>query len=71
MDNAYALPIDAVLANFNVQERSGLTDSQVEELRKKHGRNGAQTPNRQVWNTPARPGGRETASQLDMMLTPA
>lgn len=41
MDNAYALPIDAVLANFSVKEQTGLTDSQVSELRNKHGRNGA------------------------------
>ncbi|KAK1239653.1 hypothetical protein MKX07_001107 [Trichoderma sp. CBMAI-0711] len=50
MDNAYALPIDAVLANFNVQERSGLTDSQVEELRKKHGRNAIpEEPPTPIW----------------------
>lgn len=42
MDNAYALPIDAVLANFSVKQQSGLTDNQVSELRKKHGRNGTQ-----------------------------
>ncbi|UKZ77862.1 hypothetical protein TrVFT333_005588 [Trichoderma virens FT-333] len=39
MDNAYALPIDAVLANFHVEEHNGLTDNQVTELRNKHGRN--------------------------------
>ncbi|KAJ4860315.1 e1-E2 ATPase domain-containing protein [Trichoderma breve] len=39
MDNAYALPIDAVLANFKVEEHNGLTDNQVTELRNKHGRN--------------------------------
>jgi hypothetical protein len=44
MDNAYALPIDAVLANFKVEEHNGLTDNQVTELRNKHGRNGAQSP---------------------------
>ncbi|KAH0498837.1 hypothetical protein TgHK011_006067 [Trichoderma gracile] len=50
MDNAYALPIDAVLANFNVQERSGLTDSQVEELRKKYGRNAIpEEPPTPIW----------------------
>lgn len=45
MDNAYALPIDAVLANFSVKEQTGLTDNQVSELRNKHGRNGARSPN--------------------------
>ncbi|KAM0451349.1 hypothetical protein ACHAPV_005334 [Trichoderma viride] len=39
MDNAYALPIDAVLANFSVKEKTGLTDNQVSELRNQHGRN--------------------------------
>lgn len=45
MDNAYALPIDAVLANFSVKEKTGLTDNQVSELRNQHGRNGVYSLN--------------------------
>jgi hypothetical protein len=53
MDNAYALPIDAVLANFHVEEHNGLTDNQVTELRNKHGRNGAQFTSPRASNHPA------------------
>ncbi|KAM0520171.1 hypothetical protein ACHAPE_003451 [Trichoderma viride] len=50
MDNAYALPIDAVLANFSVKEQTGLTDNQVSELRNKHGRNAIpEEPPTPVW----------------------
>ena len=40
MDDAFARPIDQVLANFKVDERAGLSDKQVEELRNKFGKNG-------------------------------
>ncbi|EGU89244.1 hypothetical protein FOXB_00197 [Fusarium oxysporum f. sp. conglutinans Fo5176] len=39
MENAFAKPVGDVLANFNVNEATGLSDSQVTELRNKHGRN--------------------------------
>lgn len=44
MENAYALPIDKVLASFQVDVHEGLTDEQTNELRKKHGRNGRFNP---------------------------
>jgi len=42
MESAFARPIATVLANFGVDENDGLTTKQVEQLRNKHGRNGAQ-----------------------------
>jgi Ca2+ transporting ATPase len=39
MESAFAKPVGDVLANFNVNEATGLSDSQVTELRNKHGRN--------------------------------
>lgn len=39
MESAFARPVDDVLANFDVNQTSGLSDAQVDELRKKHGRN--------------------------------
>ncbi len=40
MDNAYALPVDEVLGSFAVDAAAGLTDTQVADLRQKHGKNG-------------------------------
>lgn len=40
MDNAYAQPIDKVLKGLGVDATNGLTDSQVIDLRSKHGKNG-------------------------------
>jgi hypothetical protein len=40
MDNAFATPIDQVLAKFQVDADAGLSNDQVNELRKKHGSNG-------------------------------
>jgi Ca2+ transporting ATPase len=39
MESAFAKPVGDVLANFNVNETAGLSDTQVTELRNKHGRN--------------------------------
>ncbi|KAI5866925.1 calcium-transporting ATPase sarcoplasmic/endoplasmic reticulum type [Durotheca rogersii] len=39
MENAFAKPIDEILANFKVDPRAGLTDDQAAELRTKHGKN--------------------------------
>ncbi|KFA64127.1 hypothetical protein S40285_00796 [Stachybotrys chlorohalonatus IBT 40285] len=39
MENAFAHPIDEVVANFGADANTGLTASQVADLRKKHGRN--------------------------------
>ncbi|RDA87996.1 hypothetical protein CP532_3384 [Ophiocordyceps camponoti-leonardi (nom. inval.)] len=39
MENAFARPIAAVLAEFDVNEYKGLNDKQVHQLRRKHGRN--------------------------------
>ncbi|KAI1631551.1 calcium-transporting ATPase sarcoplasmic/endoplasmic reticulum type [Biscogniauxia mediterranea] len=39
MENAFARPIEAVLANFGVDAHDGLTDEQVVDLRTKHGKN--------------------------------
>lgn len=39
MESAFATPIKKVLAHFNVNDHDGLTDKQVDELRRKHGRN--------------------------------
>lgn len=41
MEAAFARPVTAVLATFQTDEHNGLSDKQVEQLRKKHGRNGA------------------------------
>lgn len=40
MENAYARSPRDVLAYFGAQENAGLSTSQVEDLRKKHGKNG-------------------------------
>ena len=47
MESSFARSIKQVLENFNVKPSQGLTDAQVSDLRKKHGRNGAYTRNRQ------------------------
>ncbi|KAF3017461.1 hypothetical protein E8E14_009474 [Neopestalotiopsis sp. 37M] len=39
MDNSFARPIKDVLAEFGVNQTDGLTDSQVIDLRTKHGKN--------------------------------
>ncbi|KAL2757105.1 hypothetical protein ACRALDRAFT_2101739 [Sodiomyces alcalophilus JCM 7366] len=39
MDNAFAKPVDQVLANFKVDARTGLRDDQVKSLRSKYGKN--------------------------------
>ncbi|KAI5466601.1 hypothetical protein BGZ63DRAFT_369032 [Mariannaea sp. PMI_226] len=39
MEDAFSCRVDEILANFNVNEVAGLNDTQVAELRKKHGRN--------------------------------
>ncbi|KAI0428817.1 putative calcium P-type ATPase [Xylaria sp. FL1042] len=39
MENAFAQPIQAVLAHFQVDPKAGLTDEQVIQLRTKHGKN--------------------------------
>ncbi|KAI1487225.1 calcium-transporting ATPase sarcoplasmic/endoplasmic reticulum type [Biscogniauxia mediterranea] len=39
MENAFARPIEEVLANFGVDAHDGLTDEQVVDLRTKHGKN--------------------------------
>lgn len=44
MEDAFARPVDEVLAHFGVAGTSGLNDAQVAELRKKHGRNCTSTP---------------------------
>jgi hypothetical protein len=44
MEDAFSRPVDEVLANFDVGEISGLSDAQVTELRKKHGRNCTSAP---------------------------
>jgi Ca2+ transporting ATPase len=40
MDNAYVRSPRDVLSYFGTTEAHGLSDSQVEDLRAKHGRNG-------------------------------
>lgn len=40
MDNAFARPTDQVLSTLGVQASTGLTDAQVKDIRKKHGKNG-------------------------------
>jgi Ca2+ transporting ATPase len=50
MDNAFARPVKQVLAEFNVDASSGLTDQQVNESRKKHGSNAiAEEPPTPIW----------------------
>lgn len=50
MDNAFARPITAVLAEFQVDEHKGLSDSQVRQLRNKHGRNAIpEEPPTPIW----------------------
>ncbi|KAI1341623.1 calcium-transporting ATPase sarcoplasmic/endoplasmic reticulum type [Xylariaceae sp. FL0016] len=39
MESAFAKPVEAVLANFNVDAKAGLTEEQVIDLRLKHGKN--------------------------------
>jgi Ca2+ transporting ATPase len=39
MDNAFARPVDQVLAEFQVDVGAGLTNAQVKQSREKHGRN--------------------------------
>ncbi|OAA64450.1 endoplasmic reticulum calcium P-type ATPase [Niveomyces insectorum RCEF 264] len=39
MENAFALPVDQVLAQLGVDGASGLTDAQVVQQRQKHGKN--------------------------------
>ncbi len=43
MENAFAQPAQAVLNNFQVDPKAGLTDEQVTKLRAKHGKNGTST----------------------------
>jgi Ca2+ transporting ATPase len=40
MEDAFSRPIGQVLANFNVDPKAGLSDKQITEQRRKHGRNG-------------------------------
>lgn len=40
MENAFARSTDEVLSTFGVKASAGLTDTQVKELRNKHGKNG-------------------------------
>lgn len=40
MDNAFARPTEQVLSTLGVQSSTGLTDAQVKDIRKKHGKNG-------------------------------
>lgn len=40
MDNAFARPVEAVLANFDVDTSRGLSDEKIVALRKIHGKNG-------------------------------
>ncbi|TPX16644.1 uncharacterized protein E0L32_003585 [Thyridium curvatum] len=50
MDNAYAQPIDKVLKGLGVDATNGLTDSQVIDLRSKHGKNAiAEEPPTPIW----------------------
>lgn len=44
MDNAFARSTDQVLSDLGVQPSTGLTDAQVQELRKKYGKNGMPEP---------------------------
>ena len=39
MEAAFARSTKQVLAHFKVDENTGLTNNQIDELRKKHGRN--------------------------------
>ncbi|KAI1779896.1 calcium-transporting ATPase sarcoplasmic/endoplasmic reticulum type [Hypoxylon cercidicola] len=50
MESAFAKPIPEVLANFQVNGSSGLTDEQVSELRAKYGKNSiAEEPPTPLW----------------------
>ncbi|CAM1507257.1 Fc.00g068980.m01.CDS01 [Cosmosporella sp. VM-42] len=50
MDNAFACPVDEVLATFDVDQNTGLSDGQVNELRQKHGRNAIpEDPPTPIW----------------------
>ena len=40
MDNAYTRTPAEVLQHFQVTEQKGLSESQVQDLRSKHGKNG-------------------------------
>jgi len=40
MENAFAKPVDDVLAELGVNPATGLTDEQVSRQRAKHGKNG-------------------------------
>jgi hypothetical protein len=40
MENAFAQPVDKVLAHFQADPKDGLTDTQVTQLRNKYGSNG-------------------------------
>ncbi|KAF7559682.1 hypothetical protein G7046_g4476 [Stylonectria norvegica] len=50
MENAFARPVDDVLAAFHVDKSAGLSDSQVQDLRNKHGRNAIpEEPPTPIW----------------------
>ncbi|KAI0482891.1 calcium-transporting ATPase sarcoplasmic/endoplasmic reticulum type [Xylariaceae sp. FL0804] len=50
MERAYAKPIEAVLANFDVNPKAGLSEEQVVDLRVKHGKNAiAEEPPTPIW----------------------
>jgi Ca2+ transporting ATPase len=50
MEDAYAQPVDRVLGHFKVDQSTGLTDAQVDALRKTHGRNAiAEEPPTPLW----------------------
>ncbi|RCI11128.1 hypothetical protein L249_7282 [Ophiocordyceps polyrhachis-furcata BCC 54312] len=50
MENSFARPIAAVLAEFDVDEFKGLNDKQVQQLRRKHGRNAIpEEPPTPIW----------------------
>jgi Ca2+ transporting ATPase len=44
MDNAYTRTPAEVLQHFQVTEQKGLSESQVNDLRTKHGKNGESGP---------------------------
>jgi Ca2+ transporting ATPase len=50
MEAAFARSTKQVLAHFKVDENTGLTNNQIDELRKKHGRNSIpEEPPTPVW----------------------
>jgi hypothetical protein len=78
MENAYTKTTEEVLKYFSVSEAKGLTEEQVKESRRKHGRNGriacaaavlkANSPAQQSQKNLQRPSGSSSSSNSRISL---